>query len=278
MDAHSSPHSLDSLVASLLGSVNKSTAQPQSPIRDVKYYPNPQATRSLVHIKDLHFDDAYSQTITSPIYDMVSDVQLNNRDIFQIMYRYTHTLFVEGEQGEVSYDDAKYVVSSHLNKIPAPAQKNETANKHKNKSSAQKKSSDVLAYEKLRYLIGAHYFEKLSNPFITVVGVSHVQFNDDVSLDKRKMFALEVISRAIPEQSLAVMVFGCLHTFGGVQSCGSEYKVSNKHQQDTLAYWNMKYPHKQFSLIEIIPSSLPVFSYSLKYSQPASSDSLNRSY
>jgi CRISPR/Cas system-associated endoribonuclease Cas2 len=225
---------------------------PKPCIRKVQYYPNANATTTLIHIRDLHFDDAYDEIGKKPMYDFISDVQRNNQQILAHMRQYTNRLFIEGFEGELTYTDAQHILNQHLKQIHQKATDTHITIPADKRTNAE-------------YLIGAQFWEKIDNPFIHIIGVSCISHNSELGLDKRKMFALERISQEVhshtPPQELALLMYGCLHTFGGIESCGPQYKQSNRHQQDTVAYWNTKYPSKQLSLLEITPYSLPEFTY-----------------
>ncbi len=74
------------------------------------------------------------------------------------------------------------------------------------------------------------------------------------NLEQREEVLLQIIARQ--NNPLAVCIYGGAHAWGGNRSFGKPYSlVGRSSLKDNIAEWNIKYPEKKFSLIEIIPMS-----------------------
>jgi DNA repair exonuclease SbcCD ATPase subunit len=129
---------------------------------------------------------------------------------------------------------------------------------NKNKEERFKYSAvNKLVYEGKLKVIAAEtlYHNMLGEIFIEEEG----DWKKDVEkikkvVDDREDVLLKIIdSRA---NTMNVSVYGGAHAWGGNDSFGDEYSLSNRISvKDNIAEWNKKHPDRKFSLIEITPES-----------------------
>ena len=74
-------------------------------------------------------------------------------------------------------------------------------------------------------------------------------------LDDKEDIFLEIASSR-GQKSRIACVYGGAHAWGGQKSCGKSYPYKSRYSlTDNLYLWNLKFPDKKFSLIEITPKS-----------------------
>jgi len=76
----------------------------------------------------------------------------------------------------------------------------------------------------------------------------------EVCDDRENVILAKIAQR---EDTLAVLVLGAFHAFGGEHSFGEPYNYDGRPKYlDNIAVWNMMHPNNKFSLIEIFPENL----------------------